>query len=252
MSPLKRHEKIMEVLISDQEVTVVALSEMLQVTGKTVRDDLAKLESMGLLIRVHGGAILAQNDQYGILTNKGVTDKNSSEKAQIASRVLKYIEPGDIIALDGGSTTLEIAKRLDNQPLTVITNDLFIINELTRKDQILLVVPGGSRVRNVLVSEDAPLMISELNIHKAFVSATAVDPEFGLSIYTGDLVPFKKALIETAQQVYCVVDHIKFGQFALRTFATCSDLDAIITDDGISEEMCKRFSEYGITLDYKS
>ncbi|AOZ93463.1 DeoR/GlpR family DNA-binding transcription regulator [Paenibacillus crassostreae] len=252
MSPLKRHEKIMEALISGQEVTVVELSEMLQVTGKTVREDLDKLESMGLLTRVHGGAILAQNDQFGILTSKGVTEKHSQEKVQIAQHALQYIEQGDIIALDGGSTTLEIAKRLDNQPLTVITNDLFIINELTRKDQIMLVVPGGSRVRNVLVNEDAPRMISELNIHKAFISATAIHPEFGLSIYTGDLVPLKKAFIQTAQQVYGVVDHIKFGQFALRTFATCAEMDVIITDSGLPEQMAKRFSESGITLDYKS
>lgn len=252
MSPLKRHEKIMEALISGQEVTVVELSELLQVTGKTVREDLDKLESLGLLVRIHGGARLAQDNQYGILTSKGVTDKHSREKVQIAKRALEYIMPGDIIALDGGSTTLEMAKRLDNQPMTVITNDLFIINELTKKDKILLVVPGGSRVRNVLVSEDAPRIISELNIHKAFISATAVHPEFGLSIFTGDLVPLKKALIQTAQQVYGVVDHNKFGQFALRTFASCSEMDVIITDHGLSEETAEGFRQSGITLDYKS
>ncbi|MNO93543.1 Glucitol operon repressor [compost metagenome] len=250
MSPLKRHEKIMEALISQQEVTVVELSELLQVTGKTVREDLDKLESIGLLTRVHGGAMLAQHNQYGILTSKGVTDKHNREKIEIAKRALKYIVPGDIIALDGGSTTLEIAKRLDNQPLTVITNDLFIINELTHKDQIMLVVPGGSRVRNVLVGNEAPLMISELNIHKAFISATAIHPEFGLSIYTGDLVPFKKVLIQTAQKVYGVVDHIKFGQFALRTFAACSEMDVIITDSGLPNEIAEDFTGSGIRLEY--
>jgi DeoR family fructose operon transcriptional repressor len=252
MNPLKRHEKIMETLISQQEIAVVELSELLQVSGKTVREDLVKLESMGLLVRVHGGAVLAQNDHYGILNSRGVTDKHSSEKVQIAKRALRYIVPGDIIALDGGSTTLEIAKRLKNQPLTVITNDLFIINELTRKEQIRLVIPGGSRVRNVLVSADAPHMISELNIHKAFISATAIHPDQGLSVYTGDLVPYKKALIQTAQQVYGVVDHIKFGQFALRTFAACSEMDVIITDSGLPEEIAERFRESGITLEYKS
>lgn len=242
----------MEILISGQEVTVIELSELLQVTGKTVREDLDKLESMGLLVRIHGGARLAQNDQYGILTSKGVTDKHSLEKVQIAKRAIEHIMPGDIIALDGGSTTLEIAKRLENQPMTVITNDLFIMNELTKKDKILLVVPGGSRVRNVLVSDDAPRIISELNIHKAFISATAVHPEFGLSIFTGDLVPLKKALIQTAQQVFGVIDHHKFGQFALRTFASCAEMDVIITDSGLTEEIAEVFEKYSITLDYES
>lgn len=76
MNPLKRHEKIMEALLERQEVTVSDLSELLQVTGKTVREDLDKLESMGLLVRVHGGAMLAQNDQYGILNSRGVTEKH--------------------------------------------------------------------------------------------------------------------------------------------------------------------------------
>lgn len=182
----------MELLIAKQEVTVNELSELLEVTGKTIREDLDKLESMGLLVRVHGGAMLAQNDQYGILTSMGALEKHNPEKIEIAERAMTYIEPYDVIALDGGSTTLEMARLLENIPLTVITNDLFIISELTRKDQIRLVVPGGSRVRNMLVSDETEQFISSLNIHKAFISTTALHPEFGFSIYTGDLVPLKR------------------------------------------------------------
>lgn len=246
---MKRHEKIMELLIAQQEVTVNELSDLLEVTGKTIREDLDKLESMGLLVRVHGGAMLAQNDQYGILTSVGALEKNSPEKIEIAERAITYIEPGDVIALDGGSTTLEMARLLNNIPLTVITNDLFIISELTKKDQIRLVVPGGSRVRNMLVSEDTEHFISSLNIHKAFISTTALHPEFGFSIYTGDLVPLKKALIRTAQQVYAVVDHYKFGRFALRTFAACSEVNAIISDKALTEETKAAYESLGVTID---
>lgn len=78
--------------------------------------------------------ILAQSEQLGILSARGVYSKHLSEKQEIAAHALKFIQPGDVIALDGGSTTLEIARLLENKPLTVITNDLFIINELTKKD----------------------------------------------------------------------------------------------------------------------
>lgn len=252
MNPLKRHEKIMEALLERQEVTVSDLSELLQVTGKTVREDLDKLEGMGLLVRVHGGAMLAQNDQYGILTSRGAAEKHHSEKTEIAERALAYIRPGDIVALDGGSTTLEMAKRMDNQPITVVTNDLFIIAELTKKEQVRLVVPGGARVRNMLVGDDTASFISGLNIHKAFISTTALHPEFGLSIYTGDLVPLKKAMIAASQQVYGVVDHYKFGQFALRTFAHCSELDCIISDSRLDEETAALYRQNGIEVDYQS
>jgi len=249
MSALKRHERIMEILISHQEVTVSQLSEMMNVTGKTIREDLAKLEDMGLLTRVHGGAVLAQNDQYGILSGQGTNTKHMSEKVEIAERALHYIQPNDIIALDGGSTTLEIAKRLPNVPLTVVTNDLFILSELAKREQVRLVVPGGERTRNMLISSQAVEYVRSLNIHKAFVSSTALHPEFGLSIYTGDLVPFKKALVETAQQVYGVVDHQKFGQFALWTFAACQQLDMIITDSGLSAEQIEHFKQSNLPLD---
>lgn len=249
MNSMKRHEKIMELLIAKQEVTVNELSELLEVTGKTIREDLDKLESMGLLVRVHGGAMLAQNDQYGILTSMGALEKHNPEKIEIAERAMTYIEPYDVIALDGGSTTLEMARLLENIPLTVITNDLFIISELTRKDQIRLVVPGGSRVRNMLVSDETEQFISSLNIHKAFISTTALHPEFGFSIYTGDLVPLKKALIHTAQHVYAVVDHYKFGRFALRTFASCGEVDMIISDKALTDEMKTPYETMGVKID---
>src|SRR5690606_41127177 len=91
--------------------------------------DLATLEQKGLLVRVHGGAVLAQKDQFGILTPPEPLRRNLKEKGEIAELALRLIEPGDIIGLDGGGTTLEIARRLDNMPLTVVTNDLNIIGE---------------------------------------------------------------------------------------------------------------------------
>ncbi|MDO7907878.1 DeoR/GlpR family DNA-binding transcription regulator [Paenibacillus sp. JX-17] len=250
MNPLKRHEKIMEALIARQEITVQELSELLDVTGKTVREDLDKLEQMGLLVRVHGGAILAQGDQYGILSSQGASGKHNAEKAEIAERALTYIQAGEIIALDGGSTILELARRLPNQELTVITNDLFIISELVRRDQIRLIVPGGARVRNVLTGEESVQYVRQLNIHKAFVSATAVHPEFGLSIYTGELTAYKKALMHAAQQVYGMVDHYKFGHFALRTFARCDELDGMISDSGLDRETAEIYEQAGLRMDY--
>ncbi|MCQ4088698.1 DeoR/GlpR family DNA-binding transcription regulator [Saccharibacillus sp. JS10] len=249
MNALKRHEKLMEILIERQEIGVSELSTLLDVTGKTIREDLARLEEKGLLIRVHGGAMLAQNDQFGILSAKGTGDKHSAEKEEIATRALRYIEPGDIIALDGGGTTLQMARQLENVPLTVITNDLFILSELARKDKIRLVVPGGERVRNVLIGPTSAQFVEGLNISKAFLSATALDSELGASIYTSDLVPYKKALVQTARQVYGVVEHQKFGKFALWTFADSQAFDVIITDRGLDPRQHELFAQKNIRLD---
>lgn len=250
MNPIRRYEKIMEVLLTQKEVTVAELSESLGVTGKTIREDLAKLEEQGLLVRVHGGAVLAQSDQYGILPSKEPLTKHAEEKRDIALLALHHIQEGDIIALDGGSTTLEIARRLENRPLTVITNDVYIISELAAKDQIRLVVPGGYRVRNMLAGPESAAYVRQLNIQKAFISATGIHPEHGLSIYTGDLIDFKRALIETSREAIAVLNHQKFGQTALRTFASLSEISRILTDRGLPAESALPYERAGVTIEY--
>lgn len=249
MNPIRRHELIMEVMLNQKDVTVNELSEKLQVTGKTIREDLSKLEEQGLIVRVHGGAVLAQSDQFGILPTREPLDKFSDEKAEIARRALRHIEPDDIIALDGGSTTLAIARRLENLPLTVVTNDVHIISELVPKDQIRLVVPGGYRVRNTLTGPEAVSYVNHLNIKKAFLSATAVHIEHGLSVYTGDSLEYKQALVRTAHKVLAVIDHHKFGRTALRTVATLGEVDVLITDSGLSPDMEKQFRGAGIAIE---
>ncbi|CQR56375.1 DeoR/GlpR family DNA-binding transcription regulator [Paenibacillus riograndensis] len=249
MNPIRRHEMIMEVLLNQKDVTVNELSDKLQVTGKTIREDLSKLEEQGLIMRVHGGAVLAQSDQFGILPSKNPLDKYSDEKTEIAQLALAHIAEDDIIALDGGSTTLEIARRLDNIPLTVITNDVYIISELVQKDRIRLVVPGGYRVRNILAGPEAVSYVQKLNIEKAFLSATAVHIEHGLSIYTGDFIDFKQALVSTARTVFAVCDHHKFGHTALRTFASLQEVDVLLTDSGLAQETAEQFRNAGVNIE---
>ncbi|WP_223067220.1 DeoR/GlpR family DNA-binding transcription regulator [Paenibacillus caui] len=249
MNPLRRYEKIMEALLTEKEVTVAKLSERLQVTGKTIREDLTKLEEQGLVLRVHGGAVLANSDQFGILPGKEPLVKHAEEKSEIAETAIRFIFANDIIALDGGSTTLEIARRLGNSPITVITNDVYIISELAPMENVRLVVPGGYRVRNMLAGPEAVSYIRNLNIQKAFISATGVHPEHGLSVYTGDLIDFKRALIETSRESFAVVDHHKFGHSALRTFAPLSEMTAIITDRALPSETAEQFRKAGIRLE---
>ncbi|MDQ0887051.1 DeoR family fructose operon transcriptional repressor [Paenibacillus sp. V4I9] len=248
MNPLRRYETIMEILLAQKEVTVNELSERLDVTGKTIREDLAKLEEKGLLVRIHGGAMLAQSDQLGILSTKEPIIKHADQKSEIATIALRYIQPRDIIALDGGSTTLEIARRLENQPLTVVTNDLFIISELLHKEEIRLVVPGGYRLRNMLAGPEAVEYVSKLNIQKSFISATGVHLQHGFTIYTSDHADYKRALIRSSAAVYGVADHYKFGQCALRTFASLSEVAMILTDSALPADIAKQYRDAGIQI----
>src|SRR5690554_4697060 len=112
MLSINRHEKIIEWLGQNRSVKVSNLSKQLNVTDKTIREDLEKLESMGLLQRIHGGAVLAGEGNSTLLPISSNHTRNEAYKKAIAKSAISYIEERDIIALDGGSTTLEIAKLL--------------------------------------------------------------------------------------------------------------------------------------------
>ena len=245
MLAITRHQKILDHLQANGAVQVSELSERLSVTPKTIREDLEKLEEKGLLTRIHGGAVARKDEAEPMLPLQIPNTKRACEKEAIAIHALRYIRQDDVIALDAGSTTLEIAKKLPDMPLTVLTNDLLIMRELIAKENIRLVVPGGYRHRNVLVGNDALEWLARLNVQKLFLSATGVHDKFGLSVFTGELLDLKKAYLAGAKEIYGVADHSKFDRAALQTFAALEDLDILITDDGLDEEVRRRYEEGG-------
>jgi len=248
MLAAERHRKIIEKLEQLGAVKVSELSELFQMTEKTVREDLEKLEEKGLLKRTHGGAVQGQSGEESLFPLQFPNSKHQQEKKAIASLALTCIEPNDIIALDAGSTTLEMAKQLPNLPITVLTNDLLIIRELTAKDQVRLVIPGGYRHNNLLIGAESQEWISRLNVHKLFLSTTGIHLEYGLTIFTEELTKLKKIYMENAKTVYCLADHNKFDKGALITFAGLKEVDCFITDEGVDSEIAAKYEALGIRM----
>lgn len=248
MLAAERHRHIIEQLEQRGSVKVSELSEQFKVTEKTVREDLEKLEEKGLLRRIHGGAVLESGGEDSLLPLQIPNVKYQKEKAAIADRALSAIEEGDIIALDAGSTTLEVARKLRNMPVTVLTNDLLIIRELTAKDQIRLIVPGGYRQNNLLIGTESHDWIRKLNVHKLFLSATGIHLEYGFTIFTEELAALKKVYMECAKTVYCLADHSKFDRGALITFAELGDVDYIITDAGTPDAVAQKYENAGVRM----
>jgi len=230
-----RHKKILEQLQSNGFVKVSELSQQFDVTEKTIREDLMKLEKQQWLKRIHGGAVYVESSEQPDFALKLPNTVNPSEKELIASYVVsQIIQEHDIIALDSGSTTLEIARQLDNIPLTIITNDLLIMREVMMKEHIKLIVPGGYSKHNLLIPSHPLEWLQEINIYKLFLSTSGIHPNYGLSIFSNEQLAMKKALIQAAQEVICVADHSKFGRGALHTFATIEQIQQFVTDAGIA------------------
>lgn len=249
MLAVARHQYILEQLQQNGSVKVTDLSELLGVTPKTVREDLEKLEESGLLRRTHGGAV-AIPDSDSILPLLQIPNtKFPREKEAIAAHALRYIQPEDVIALDAGSTTLEIARLLPNEPMTVVTNDLMIMRELVGKERIQLVVPGGYRHNNVLIGNDSIDWVNRLNVQKVFMSAAGIHEKYGLSVFTGELIKLKKAFIAGAKEVIAVADHSKFDRATLLTFAALQEVDVIITDARLDDETVRRYERSSVRIE---
>lgn len=251
MLTVKRWEEIIRILERDGSIDVNTLSDQFGVTAKTIRQDLAELEAKGLLERVHGGAVYKSNGNglFPILERK---QHNLEEKERIAAAALKYIKNGDTIILDGGSTTLQLAKRLPEQCLVVITNDLIIAGELLPRESITLYLTGGKLRREgvyTLLGREAERIINSYNVNRLFLATSALDFEQGLTVLSEEEAEIKKAMFNAAKEVICLADYSKFHKVAFVPFAPLKKIDRLITDDRISKTDLNRLATLGIKVD---
>ncbi len=238
MLPHERRKKILDLITEDGHATVIQLSKIFKVTEVTIRQDLEKLEKEGTIEREHGGAYLKNiglNVKNIVLQNQD----HLPEKAAIARKALEYINDGDIIILDSGSTTTEIAKLIMNfKNLTVITNSLNIALILGEIPEINLVVTGGEFKAPTLslTGQKAADFFNGLNVDKLFLATAGITLKSGLTYPSISDIVVKRAMIDSANEVYLVADSSKVGKSSFASLGALSLIDFLITDPDISEE----------------
>ena len=225
-------------ITEDGHATVYELSKIFKVTEVTIRQDLEKLEKEGYIERDHGGAYLKDislNVKNFVLQNQD----HLTEKAAIARKALEYINDGDTIILDSGSTTTEIAKLITNfKNLTVITNALNIAMILGVIPEISLVVTGGEFKAPTLslTGQKAAECFNGLHVDKLFLATAGITLKAGLTYPSISDIVVKRAMIESANEVFLVADSSKVGKSAFASLGALSLIDFLITDSGIKEE----------------
>ena len=246
----QRREKILELLQEDGSAKVIDLAKIFKVTEVTIRQDLEKLEKDKLVVREHGGAFLKNiADQV-----RGVSlahQENIDKKERIAAKCLEYIENGDTIILDSGSTTTEIAKKLKGfKNLTVITNALNIALLLGADPGIEVVMTGGEFKPPTLslTGQKAADFFKGINVQKLFLATAGISLKSGLTYPSISDIVVKKAMIEAANTTYLVADSTKIGKSAFASLGALSLINYIITDEGIEEKYKKLFLDNEIEL----
>lgn len=234
----ERVERIMQILRQNGSVSVNELAEIFQVSGATIRTDLAKMDKAGMLTRTHGGAIMNSPVlRETLLTERMHTDK----KRLIAQRALQFIHERSIILMDTGTTMAALAQALVQsrlEELTVFTNDLEVIRILEEKENFTLTLLGG-KVRNrfhYCYGSSLQQELADYHFSTVFLATSALHEVYGLTTENIELANIKSEMVRTADKVILLADSSKMGNVQLRKFASLSEIDTLIMDDGLSAE----------------
>jgi DeoR/GlpR family transcriptional regulator of sugar metabolism len=248
MLPNQRREKILELIREDGHAKVLDLSRIFKVTEVTIRQDLERLEKDGFVLREHGGAYLKDID----LNVRNFSLQNQeylAEKIMIARKAIEFIEDGDTIILDSGSTTTEIAKLLNGfRNLTVITNALNIALILGAQAGINVIVTGGEFKAPTLslTGQKAADFFHNLHVDKLFLATAGLALKSGLTYPGISDICVKRAMIESANVTYLVADSSKIGKNAFASLGALSLISYLITDSGIKKEDIEWLKSYEV------
>lgn len=244
----ERRERILAMLRRDGRVLAVDLSRTLGVSDDTIRRDLDALAEMGLLQRVHGGALRRA------LLNEDYTARQADEavaKRAIAQAMAALIGPGQIVILDGGTTSLAIAKHLPkNLEATVITTSPPVAMALAAYPGIEVITIGGRLYRYAMVAVGASTVaeLREIRADLCILGVLALHPEVGISVIDREEAAVKRAMMEGAADVIAPATANKLGTVAPFVVGPTSALTHLVTETGVSEEALAPYRALGLTI----
>ncbi|GGG82130.1 DNA-binding transcriptional regulator [Salipiger pallidus] len=245
MLPAQRREHLIEWFENNHAASSQDLARMFGISVSTVRRDLDLLASEGLVKRTHGGAVALRNRSTWEPTTDEARITAAEEKQAIAREALTFVKPGQALLIDTGGVVChlladELAKL--NIPLTVITNDLYVANALTYRENIALHVPGGAlRFGSYsLLGSPGEEFLKDIRCDIFFMSAAAVD-ETCVSETVLELSQLKRAMVDAARDVILLADSARFMERALHRTVPIERISRIITDDGLTAKSRERF-----------
>lgn len=244
----ERQQIIMETLRRDGKIVAADLSAAIFVSEDTIRRDLRDLADAGLIQRVHGGALLRSPAGVSYRERQLMS---SDAKIAIAKSAVSLIQNRQVIILDGGTTTLEIARQLPiGLHATIVTNSPPIAVTLAEYHDVQTVMIGGHILSPSLVTIGAAAVAAFSSIHAdlCMLGVCSLHPELGVSTpdYEESLV--KRVMVENSAEVAALATVDKLGTGAPYTVAPISDLTYIVTEPDATEDMLQPYSAKGITI----
>ncbi|MFI1716939.1 DeoR/GlpR family DNA-binding transcription regulator [Streptomyces litmocidini] len=265
MSKHERWNTLLELLAASGKLEVEEAASALDVSAATIRRDLDELAEQQLLVRTRGGAVV-----HGVsyeLPLRYKSTRHAPEKRRIAEAVADLVAPGEVVGLNGGTTTTEVARALalrfaSGRPetpgaavstgpaLTVVTNALNIAGELAVRPQIKIVTTGGV-ARPQTYELVGPLTVGVLNevvLDVVVLGVDGVDAELGVMAHQEDEASISRLFAERASRVVVVTDSSKMGRRAFARICGLDRIDTLVTDTGITPETMAQLVEAGVKV----
>lgn len=246
----QRHDAIVNAAQRWGRVEVNFLADQLHVTPETIRRDLAALEQLGKIRRVHGGAlpISEQEQEPSVLDRLG---QHPRAKERIAARALRELPQRGTLLLDSGTTTLAIAKAIPTSTeLTVVTNSVAIAAVLLDRTGLTVHMLGGAiRQRTgACVGQWASDALEWMCIDVAFIGVNGFSLRRGMTTPDEGEATVKRAMVHSARRPIVVADSSKAGQERLHRFATVGEIGLLITDDELDDETATTLDAAGMEV----
>ena len=241
MLAAQRRQRILDEVRRVGGVRVSELTALLGVSDMTVRRDLERLGHEGLLEKVHGGATaLPRSSEEPGFEVKSL--RELGEKHAIAEAAVRLVEPGQAVGLGAGTTTWVLAQHLlAVKDLTVVTNSIKIADVLRARHTVILT--GGVRTpSDALVGPVADLVLRSLHLDVAFLGCHGLS-DVGLTTPNLAEAETNRAFVHAARRLVVVADSTKWGTAGLMTFAELSDIDVLVTDQGLDEGAREQLAE---------
>lgn len=242
----QRRTSILELIETKGFVSLKEITETISVSESTVRRDLEFLESIGQIRRTRGGAAYVGESFSAFDDRKSIAIR---EKQRIGRFVADLISPGETIILDGGTTTLEVARNLSGKSLQVVTNSLPIVNHLVSVSDIEVIFLGGYLYPKTGVALGALTVAALKQIQaRRLIMGVGGITEAGVFNSNSLLVEAEQQMMAAADEVIVVADSTKFGHSEFTRLCGLESLHRVVVDSGLSEEWRERIRSFGIEL----
>lgn len=245
----KRIDLVENYIINHKTVSLDKLCEVFDVSKNTIRRDLSVLVEKGTIKKVYGGVTINENQELVSFEERNF--KNSNSKILIGKAAAEFIEDGDTIFLDSGTTTVNIIDFLkDKKDITIFTNNVTAICKAMHYSNLSIICLSGilNRKTQSFTGLHSTDILKSYNINKCFMTCTGISIKRGVTNSTKEEFKIKKTAITRSAECFLLADSSKFDHVSLMTYCEIDDLDYIVTDKEPNEKFVQYFEDKNIKL----